>query len=73
MSKLCSTLVFLTVVSGILFARFPTVEFIIPWYGENIYFTMTVPVAGLTHTVLLPMNVTLVKECKESDSPTPKK
>ena len=34
-------------------------------------FTMTVPVAGSTHSVLLPMNVILVKECEESNSPTP--
>ena len=45
--------------------------FIIPWYGENISFSMTVPIAGLTHSVLLPMNVILVKECEESNSPTP--
>ena len=46
--------------------------FIIPWYGENISFTMTVPIAGWTHCVLLQINVILVKECEESNSPTPR-
>ena len=42
-----------------------------PGRGKNLSFTMTAWVAGLTHSVLLAMNVILVKECKESNSPTP--
>ena len=38
--------------------------------GENIYFTMTARVAGSTHSVLLAMNVILVRECEESNSST---
>ena len=54
-----------------------TFLFIIPWYWENslssLLFDMTVWVAGSTHSVLLPMNVILGKECEESNSPTPRK
>ena len=41
--------------------------------GKISLFTMTVWVAGSTHSVLLPMNVILAKECEESNSPTPRK
>ena len=44
-----------------------------PGIGKIYLFTMTVWVTGLTHSVLLPMNVILAKECKESNSPTPRK
>ena len=41
------------------------------WWGKNLSFTMTARVAGSTHSVLLAMNVILVKECEESNSPIP--
>ena len=42
-----------------------------PGRGKNLSFTMTAGVAGLTHSVLLAMNVILLKECEERNSPTP--
>ena len=44
-----------------------------PGIGKIYLFTMTVWVTGLTHSVLLPMNVILAKECEERNSPTPRK
>ena len=40
---------------------------------KYLFFTVTILVNGSTHSVLLPMNVILGKECEESNSPTPKK
>ena len=46
-----------------------------PYYSrvdEKLFsFTMTARSAGSTQSLLLPMNVILVKECEESNSPTP--
>ena len=69
-TKLC------TLFTGILFARFSTVEFI-PCYSEKSYvfspFDVTVWVAGLTHIGLLPKNVIFGKESEENNSPTHRK
>ena len=43
----------------------------LPGRGKYISFTMTAQVAGSTHSVLLEINVIFVKECEESNSPTP--
>ena len=42
-----------------------------PVWGKSLSFTMTVQVAGLTNSVLLAMNVFLVKECDKNNFPPP--
>ena len=42
-----------------------------PGRGKNFSFTVSARVAGSTHSVLLAMNVILMKECEEINSPTP--
>ena len=76
---LCQKLCFLqiifqvvsTVISGILFARFPTVKCVATVYSLLV---MSLAVeAGSTHFVLLPTNVVLGKEGNENNSPTHRK